>query len=187
MLLSRDDILKEMERGNIAIEPFDPSLLGPESLDIRLGNEMLVARKMNGVINAQKPEDFFESVKISDEGFILKPGVFVLGATLERIKLSGAIAAQIEGRSSLGRLGVMVHVTAGIVHAGFGSSKPARLTLEIYSVNPNPVRLFPGMKIAQLSFFRLSSPVSQGYDDLPMSKYAGQDRPLPPKGDGQKP
>ncbi len=182
-LLSDEEILKEMEAGHLRIEPFNKELLGPDSLDIRLGNELLLAKNIPEVIDSRNPANFFDEVKIDDDGFVLSPGDFVLGTTLEKISLPDHIAAQIEGRSSLGRLGVMVHVTAGIVHVGFGKLKPSRLTLEIYSVNPNPVRLFPGMKIAQLSFFSLSKPVGKGYDELPSSKYAGQEKPLPAKGD----
>ncbi len=179
-LMSDVEVLEAMDAGSIKIEPFDRGLLGPDSLDIRLGNEVLVSRTVGKTIDPNKPDDFFESRKI-DGPFTLEPGQFVLGTTLERISLSESIAAQIEGRSSLGRLGIMVHMTAGIIHAGFGAKEPSTLTLEIYSVNPNSVYLHARMKIAQLSFFKLNKKVSKGYDFISTSKYISQNRPLAPK------
>lgn len=181
-MMSDNDVLEAIERGEIKVEPFEKGLLGPDSLDIRLGNEILMSKAVGKPIDPHKPENFFESRKI-DGTFVLEPHQFVLGSTLERISLSDTIAAQIEGRSSLGRLGVMVHMTAGIIHTGFGSKSPSALTLEIYSVNPNSVYLHAGMKIAQLSFFRLGRRASRGYDDVPGSKYVQQEKPLPPKGE----
>jgi dCTP deaminase len=179
-LMSDIDVLEAVGKGEIKIEPFDRKFLGPDSLDIRLGDDMLVSKTVGRTIDPSKPENFFEGRKI-DGSFTLEPGQFVLGTTLERISLSDAVAAQIEGRSSLGRLGIMVHMTAGIIHAGFGAKEPSALTLEIYSVNPNSVYLHAGMKIAQLSFFRLNRKASTGYDFMPTSKYVNQDRPLAPK------
>lgn len=179
-LMSDVDVLDAMEKGEIGIEPFDRKLLGPDSLDIRLGNDILVSKTVGKTIDPNRPENFFEGRKI-DGSFTLEPGQFVLGTTVERISLSDTVAAQIEGRSSLGRLGIMVHMTAGIIHAGFGSKEPSTLTLEIYSVNPNSVYLHAGMKIAQLSFFRLNRKASRGYDFMPTSKYVQQEKPLPPK------
>ncbi len=179
-LMSDIDVMEAMEKGEIRIDPFDRKFLGPDSMDIRLGNEVLVSKTVGKTIDPNKPENFFESRKI-DGAFTLEPGQFVLGTTSERISLSEAISAQIEGRSSLGRLGIMVHMTAGIIHAGFGAKEPSALTLEIYSVNPNSVYLHAGMKIAQLSFFRLNRKASKGYDFMPTSKYVHQDRPLAPK------
>lgn len=179
-LMSDIDMIEAIGKGEIRIDPFEKGLLGPDSLDIRLGNEILVSKTIGKTIDPAKPENFFESRKINGS-FTLEPGQFVLGTTLERISLSDAVAAQIEGRSSLGRLGIMVHMTAGIIHAGFGAKGPSALTLEIYSVNPNSVFLHAGMKIAQLSFFRLNRKASRGYDFIPTSKYVSQDKPLPPK------
>lgn len=176
-LMSDTDVLEAIEKKEIRIEPFDASLLSPDSLDIRLGNELLVSKVIRKTIDSIRPEDFFESRKINDS-FVLEPRQFVLGTTLEKIALSETIAAQIEGRSSLGRLGIMVHMTAGIIHAGFGSKEPSALTLEIYSVNPNRVLLHVGMKIAQLSFFKLTKKASKGYDSMPTSKYVQQKKPL---------
>lgn len=179
-LMSDIDVTEAMDKGEIKVEPFDRKYLGPDSLDITLGNEILVSKAVGKTIDPNKPENFFESRKI-DGSFTLEPGQFVLGTTAERISLSESVSAQIEGRSSLGRLGIMVHMTAGIIHAGFGAKEPSALTLEIYSVNPNSVYLHAGMKIAQLSFFRLNRKASKGYDFMPTSKYVQQDRPLAPK------
>ncbi|MBU0585900.1 dCTP deaminase [Candidatus Micrarchaeota archaeon] len=181
-MMSDIDILEAMETQEIKVEPFEKSLLGPDSLDIRLGNEILVSKAIGKTIDPTKPENFFEAKEI-DGSFLLEPHQFVLGTTLERISLSDSVAAQIEGRSSLGRLGVMVHMTAGIIHTGFGAKSPSALTLEIYSVNPNSVYLHAGMKIAQLSFFKLGRKASKGYDFMSTSKYVQQEKPLPPKGE----
>ncbi|MEW6528554.1 MAG: dCTP deaminase [Candidatus Micrarchaeota archaeon] len=179
-LMSDTDVIEAINKGEIGIKPFDKKFLGPDSLDIRLGDEMLVSKIIKKTIDPNKPKNFFVSKKIK-HSFILKPMQFVLGTTLERISLSNNIAAQIEGRSSLGRLGIMVHMTAGIIHAGFGAKGPSTLTLEIYSVNPNDVYLHAGMKIAQLSFFKLNRKVSKGYDFISTSKYLNQNGPRAPK------
>lgn len=179
-LMSDMDVLEAMKKGEIKVVPFDKGFLGPDSLDIRLGNEVLISKTTGKTIDPNKPENFFESRKINGS-FTLEPGQFVLGTTSERISLSESVSAQIEGRSSLGRLGIMVHMTAGIIHAGFGAKQPSALTLEIYSVNPNSVFLHAGMKIAQLSFFKLNRKASKGYDYITGSKYVHQSKPLPPK------
>jgi dCTP deaminase len=179
-LMSDKDIREALSKGEIGVVPFEERFLGPDSLDIRLGDEILVSKGIGRTIDPNSPEDFFDRVSI-DGSFKLESAQFVLGTTLERISLSDSVSAQIEGRSSLGRLGIMVHMTAGIIHAGFGAKKPSALTLEIYSVNPNPVLLHPGMKIAQLSFFRLNRSASRGYDFMAGSKYVSQSGPLPPK------
>ena len=181
MLLSDSEIIEEINKGNIKVEPFDKNLVGPDNLDVRLGSTILIAKK-NGIVDVKNISNFFEEKNI-DGGYIIEPGTFLLGSTLERFSLPNNIAAQIEGRSSLGRIGLMVHVTAGIIHAGFGLKEPSSLTLEIYSVNPNPIKIYPGMKIAQLSFFRLGKEASLGYDQNPKSKYLSQKSPVMPKGD----
>ncbi len=182
MILSDSEILEELRRGKIKIVPFDSDSLGPDSVDIRLGNIILVAKKTGRIVDPleKNAANFFEEKDIS-KGYILKPHSFILGHTMERISLSEDIAAQIEGRSSIGRFGIVVHMTAGIIHAGFGSKAPSSLTLEISSVNPNDVLLRPGMKIAQLTFFRLGKKATSGYDSLPGSKYITQLKPELPK------
>ena len=178
MLLSREDILKEMEKGEIKIENYKEELLGMDSLDLRLDNKILEAVNINEVIDPKKPKHFWREVEISN-GYILRKNQFILASTIEAIGLGKSIAAQIEGRSSIGRLGIMVHVTAGIIHAGFGIKKPSKITLEVYSLNPNPVKIFPGMRIAQLAFFKLSKPVEKAYDEI--GRYRALKGPTPPK------
>ena len=175
-ILSDKEIMREIKSGNLKMTHFEKSMLGPDSIDIRLGDSILEARKIGKVIDPRdkKSCNFFSEKKIDRDGYVLKPQSFVLGHTLERIGLPNNIAAQIEGRSSIGRLGIVVHMTAGIIHAGFGGKEPSSLTLEISSVNPNEVLLFPGMKIAQLTFFRLGESATLGYDSLPGSKYIKQ-------------
>ena len=181
-MLSGSEIKELIKSKDVVITPYDESLVGPDSIDIRLGHEIMIAKNVADVIDSSKPVNFWERKEVSEKGFILNPNQFILGITLEKIGLSNAISAQIEGRSSVGRLGIMVHVTAGIIHAGFGSKDPSNITLEIYSVNPNPVLLKPGIKIAQLTFFNLNKRADVGYDQMKTSSYIGQDKPLPPRG-----
>lgn len=179
-MLSKQDILDAINKGELEIEPLIKDNLGPDSLDVRLGNKLLISRNINNVIDPKNPLNYWEKIEIN-KGFMLMPGQFVLGSTMEKLRLGKNIAAQIEGRSSIGRLGIMVHVTAGVVHAGFGIREPSSITLEIYSVNPNPVMIYSGMKIAQLAFFRLEQSVDKGYDEINGSRYVNQKEPLPPK------
>lgn len=183
-IMSDYEILEAIKAGEIKIEPFEKANLGPDSLDIRLGREFLLSKNVGRTLDPlKKGEDYFEKVTMAQkDAFMLGHHQFILANTFEKIGLSDGIAAQIEGRSSIGRFGIVVHMTAGIIHAGFGSKKPSTLTLEVYSVNPNPVLLHPDMKIAQLSFFRLGKRASKGYDDIAGSKYVGQKGPQAPKG-----
>jgi len=182
-MLSDQDILKAMKSGAIVIEPFNKQHLGPDSVDLTLDNTLLIAQQIGEIVDPRHNNQFFKEVVMDDEGFLLLPGMFILGSTRERISLSDNVAAQLEGRSTIGRLGIMVHVTAGVIHAGFGKQKPSALTLEIYSVNSNPVRIYPGMKIAQLSFFYLHTQTNKPYDETPHSKYKAQLKPRPPISD----
>jgi len=179
MLLERSHILELMKEGQLKVEPFEERLLGNDSLDVRLGSRILVSKPINEVVDAREPASFWEERSIGRDGFILYPSQFILGSTLERISLPNHVAAFIEGKSSVGRLGVMVHVTAGVIHAGFGAKEPSAITLEIYSVNPNSVRIYEGMPIAQLTFHLLSR---EGYAYDEKGHYVGQRGPLPPKG-----
>ncbi|MBI4399238.1 dCTP deaminase [Candidatus Micrarchaeota archaeon] len=181
-LLSDSDILEAIEKQSLKILPFRREHLGPDSIDICLGREILVCNKINRQIDSRKKDvECFEKVAINNEPFVLKTHQFILANTEEKISLSNEIAATIEGRSSIGRLGILVHMTAGIIHAGFGSKEPSTLTLEIYSVNPNDLLLHAGMKIAQLSFFKLNRKATTGYDFIESSKYIAQKSPEPPK------
>ncbi len=178
MILNREEILEYIKNGEIKIEPFEKSNVGVDSIDLRLGKEILIAKAIGKTIDPKKPENYWEKVELKDSIEIGR-GDFILASTLEKISIGNKVAAFIEGRSSIGRLGIMVHVTAGVIHAGFGKIKPSRITLEIYSVNPNPVKLYYGMKIAQLVFIKLSKPSEVLYDEV--GRYVGLKGPLPPK------
>ncbi|MCX8205690.1 MAG: dCTP deaminase [Candidatus Micrarchaeota archaeon] len=179
-MLSHSDILRHINTGDIIIDPLEPQNIGPDSIDIRLGSKLLVARKTGKIIDPRKDIEMeFDQHDISSGPYAIKPGDFVLATTIERIGLSNNITGQLEGRSSVGRLGIVVHMTAGLIHAGWGYRQPATLTLELSSVNPNPVYLYEGMKIAQMSFVKLTNPAEIGYDDNVHSKYSNQQGPLP--------
>ncbi len=179
MVLSDRTIRAEVEAGRIAFDPFDPSLIQPSSVDMR------VDRKFRVFHNARRPyidvreamEDLTELVEVKgDEPFILHPGEFVLGQTLERVRLPDDIVARLEGKSSLGRLGLLIHSTAGFVDAGFEGN----LTLELSNVANLPITIYHGMPIGQISFMRMDSPVERPYgSDETGSKYQGQDEPTP--------
>lgn len=181
MLLSRSEILEEIAKGGIRIEPFEPELVGPDAVDLRLGTKFIELKRISETIDATRiSKEIYTKAIESKDGYLIKPNTLVLGTTVEAISLSNRISAQLEGRSSLGRAGILVHMTAGIVHAGFGKKEPSTLTLEIYSVNPNPVVVKPGMRIAQISFMRLGKEAEKGYDEIAGSKYVAQKGPLPP-------
>jgi len=180
-MLSGKQIKECIMNKEIIIEPFEDKFLGPDSIDIRLGNQIMVAKNIADVIDSDNPANFWEAKDISERGFILNPNQFILGTIHEKIGIGNGLSCQIEGRSSVGRMGIMVHVTAGIIHAGWGITNPSRITLEMYSVNPNPVILRPGIKIAQLTFVRLDEAAEKGYDEM-SGKYTGHSNPHPPKG-----
>jgi len=175
MILSDKHIKQYIKEGKIKVEPFDESLIMPVGIDLRLGNEF---RKFNldikSHINPSKDllEDSTELIK-SDKEFIIHPGDFVLGVTKEYIELPNDLAARIDGRSSLGRLGIIVHSTAGHVDPGF----KGRLTLEISNIGKLPVSLIPNMKFCSLIFEKLTSSVERGYS----GKYLGQKSPTASK------
>jgi dCTP deaminase len=179
MVLSDRTIREEVEAGRIAFDPFDPSLVQPSSVDMR------VDRKFRVFHNARRPfidvrepmEDLTELVEVNgDEPFILHPGEFVLGQTLERVRLPDDVVARLEGKSSLGRLGLLIHSTAGFVDAGFEGN----LTLELSNVANLPITIYYGMPIGQISFMRMDSPVESPYGTGETgSKYQGQAEPTP--------
>ena len=179
MILSDGSIRKEIENGRLIIEPLDAQQIQPASVDVRLGDAFLVFRNHTcEVIDPfDKPSDLMETVKVSDgEAFILHPGKFVLGTTLEAIGLPDDIVARVEGKSSLGRLGLLIHATAGFVDPGWARGQ---ITLELSNVATLPIKLWPGMKIGQLSFHTLDAPAERpyGHPDL-NSKYVGQSGPV---------
>jgi dCTP deaminase len=177
MILSDRDIRAEIEAGRIVIDPFVPDAVQPSSVDLHVGNRFRVFRNnRTAVIDPREEQpELTELVEIAgDEPFILHPGEFVLGATLERVALPDDLVARLEGKSSLGRLGLLIHSTAGYVDPGWEGT----LTLELSNVANLPIKLYDGMKIGQISFQRLSSAVEVGYGDARIgSKYRGQTDP----------
>ena len=174
-VLSDHTIREYVDDGRIVIDPWDPSMVQPASVDIRLGNSFRVFHnhRIQSIDLAAPPSDLTEHVEIGDDGeFVLHPNEFVLGRTIERVELATDIVSRIEGKSSLGRLGLIVHATAGFVDPGFKGS----LTLEIANFNSVPIVLRPGLPIAQLSFMTLDREADRpyGHPDLG-SHYYGQE------------
>src|SRR5215217_2712620 len=162
MVLSDRSIREEIERGRIVVEPFEPGLVQPSSVDVRVDRSFRVFHNARyPFIDVRQPmEDLTEKVEIDgDEPFILHPGEFVLGSTLERVALPDDLVARLEGKSSLGRLGLLIHSTAGYVDPGWDGY----LTLELSNVANLPITLYPGMKIGQISFFQLTSAAEAPY------------------------
>ena len=177
MILSDRDIRSAIEAGRIVIDPFTPEAIQPSSVDLHVDRRFRVFRNNRYPfidVRTDQP-DLTELVEIDPEQpFILHPGEFVLGSTLERVSLPDDLVARLEGKSSLGRLGLLIHSTAGYVDPGWDGN----LTLELSNVANLPITLYYGMKIGQISFQRMSSPVEVAYgDDRIGSKYRGQTDP----------
>jgi len=176
-VLADRDIRAELEARRIRIEPYDPADLQPSSIDLHLDRSFRVFRNNRyAFIDVRQPQpDLTELLSIGDEEpFILHPGEFVLGQTLEWVELPDDLVARLEGKSSLGRLGLLIHSTAGYVDPGWRGT----LTLELSNVANLPIALYYGMRIGQISFFRLSSPVERPYGSKELgSKYQGQSQP----------
>jgi dCTP deaminase len=177
VVLSDRDIRAEITAGRIVIDPFIPEAVQPSSVDLHLDRRFRVFRNNRYPyidVRTEQPE-LTELVEIAgDEPFILHPGEFVLGSTLERVELPNDLVARLEGRSSLGRLGLLIHSTAGYVDPGWEGN----LTLELSNVANLPITLYDGMKIGQISFQRLSSPAEIAYGDARIgSRYRGQRDP----------
>ncbi|AEB06395.1 dCTP deaminase [Coriobacterium glomerans PW2] len=174
MVLSDRDIKIELAGGRITLDPLDPELIQPASIDLRLGSDFRVFRNSSHVaIDPQIHQpDLTEEVTVGGEdAFVLHPGQFALGTTLERIGLPDDVLGKLEGKSSLGRLGLMIHSTAGYVDPGWDG----QVTLELSNVANLPILLRPGMRIGQISFERMSSPVERPYGCAELhSHYQGQ-------------
>ena len=179
MILSDRTIREEMAAGRIVIEPLGPNAVQPSSVDLRLDRRFRVFRNHTmGVIDVRRNlESLTELVTVADdEPFILHPGEFVLGSTLERVVIPTDLVGRLEGKSSLGRLGLLIHSTAGFVDAGWDG----QLTLELSNVANLPITHYPTMKIGQLSFVQMSEPADNPYGaDALGSKYQGQEGPRP--------
>jgi dCTP deaminase len=177
MLMSDRDIRASIEAGQIGLEPLEMGLLQPSSIDVRLDRffRLFDNHKYAFIDPAEQQDDLTRFVEVkSDEAFILHPGEFVLGSTYEFVTLPNDVAARLEGKSSLGRLGLLTHSTAGFVDPGF----KGHVTLELSNVATLPIKLWPGMKIGQLCFFKLTSPAEHPYgSDKYSSRYQGQRGP----------
>jgi dCTP deaminase len=179
MVLSDRTIRRLVAEGRISLDPFDPSLVQPSSVDVRVDRYFRVFRNARyPYIDVKQPmEDLTELVEITDEDpFILHPGEFVLGSTLERVTLPDDLVARLEGKSSLGRLGLLIHSTAGFIDPGWDG----HVTLELSNVANLPITIYQGMPIGQISFMRMDGPVENPYGSEGMSsKYQGQSEPTP--------
>ena len=177
MLLSDRDLLTEIDNKRVAVEPFDMEMIQPSSIDVRLDRMFRVFEnhKYPHIDPSIEQEDLTRLIEPDgDDPFILHPGEFVLGSTLEVVSLPDHLAGRLEGKSSLGRLGLLTHSTAGFIDPGFSG----HITLELSNVATLPIKLFPGMKIGQLCLFRLSSPADHPYgSDKYGSRYQGQRGP----------
>jgi dCTP deaminase len=179
MILSDRSIKEALASGRIVIDPFDERDVQPSSVDLHVDRYFRVFRNdTTPYIDPKEPqEDLTEIVEVGDDGaFILHPGEFVLGSTLESVKLSIDLVARLEGKSSLGRLGLLIHSTAGFVDAGWDG----HLTLELSNVANLPIALYPGMKIGQISFLQMTTEAEHPYGSQSTgSKYQGQRGPTP--------
>jgi dCTP deaminase len=179
VILSDRTIREHLDQGWIVIEPLDLRNIQPSSVDLRLDRFFRVFRNhtMRVIDVKEHQEELTELVEIADDdGFILHPGEFVLGSTAERVALPDDLVARLEGKSSLGRLGLLIHSTAGFVDAGWDG----HLTLELSNVANLPITLYPGMKIGQISFLQMTTPADHPYGSGQVgSKYQGQRGPTP--------
>ncbi len=179
MIFSDRTIKAAIEAGRIEIDPFEPEFVQPSSVDLRVDRLFRVFEnhKYPHIDPRSAQPDLTTLVEVDgDEPFILHPGEFVLGATLERVRLGNDIVARLEGKSSLGRVGLLIHSTAGFVDPGFDGY----LTLELSNVANLPIAIYPGMKIGQISFYQLSTDADHPYgSNAAGSKYQGQRGPTP--------
>jgi dCTP deaminase len=177
VLLSDRDLLIEIDNKRVAVEPFDVEMIQPSSIDVRLDRMFRIFEnhKYPHIDPSIEQADLTRLIEPEgDDPFILHPGEFVLGSTLEVVSLPDDLAGRLEGKSSLGRLGLLTHSTAGFIDPGFSG----HITLELSNVATLPIKLFPGMKIGQLCLFRLSSPADHPYgSDKYGSRYQGQRGP----------
>ncbi|MFW5876440.1 MAG: dCTP deaminase [Myxococcota bacterium] len=182
MILSDRDVRARLEAGDVVIDPLkDPELqIQPASVDLRLAARFVVYRLPHvPCIDARDPrsvEEYTEIIEIPEgDGFVLQPGEFALGATEEWVKVPADLVARVEGRSSIGRLAVVVHATAGFIDPGF----EGRITLELSNLGRCAVKLYPGMRISQIVFHTMSSPAERPYGAGRGSKYQGQEGAVP--------
>jgi dCTP deaminase len=179
VVLSDRTIRRLLAEGRIEIDPLDESLIQPSSVDVRADRLFRVFHNARYpfIDVKQQMEDLTELVEVDGErAFILHPGEFVLGSTLERIRLPDDLVARLDGKSSLGRLGLLIHSTAGFIDPGWDG----QVTLELSNVSNLPITIYPGMKIGQISFVQLTEPADSPYGSGAIgSKYQGQRGPVP--------
>lgn len=182
VLLSDTDIRAELDAGRIQLDPLTESMIQPSSVDVRLERmfRLFDNHKYAHIDPSVAQPDLTRLVEVDpEEPFVLHPGEFVLGATYESVTLPADIAARLEGKSSLGRVGLLTHSTAGFIDPGF----QGQVTLELSNMASLPIKLWPGSKIGQLCFFRLSSPARHGYGStVHQSRYQGQRGPTASRG-----
>lgn len=177
-LIYSDRTIKEaIASGKIAIEPYEPGYVQPSSVDLRVDNgfRVFVNHKYSEIDPRAPQSDLTQLIEVSDdEPFMLHPGEFVLGSTLERVALGTDVVARLEGKSSLGRLGLLIHSTAGFIDPGF----EGHITLELSNVATLPIAIYPGMKIGQISFYQMTTDAEYPYGSPELgSKYQGQSGP----------
>jgi dCTP deaminase len=178
VVLSDRTIRRLLDEGRIGIDPYDASLLQPSSVDVRVDRYFRVFRKSRyPYINVKEAQEgLTELVEVDGDPFILHPGEFVLGSTLERVTLPDDLVARLEGKSSLGRLGLLIHSTAGFIDPGWDG----HVTLELSNVANLPITIYHAMKIGQLSFVQLTEAAEHPYGSGQLgSKYQGQEGPTP--------
>ena len=181
MLLSDRDIRSQIDAGRVELDPYEPAMVQPSSIDVRLDKFFRVFdnHKYAAIDPAIEQPELTRLIEVeSGNPFVLHPGEFVLGSTYESVTLPDDIAARLEGKSSLGRLGLLTHSTAGFIDPGFEGN----VTLELSNTATLPINLWPGMKIGQLCFFQLSSPAEHPYGSSAYgSRYRGQRGPTASK------
>jgi dCTP deaminase len=179
MILSDRSIREAMDAGRIIVDPFDEACLQPSSIDVKVSNLFRVFRNHTAAVLDVKQDltGLTELVEVPEgEAFMLHPGEFALGSTLERVAVPNDLVARVEGKSSLGRLGLVIHSTAGFIDAGFDG----HVTLELANLANLPITLYPNMKIGQISFIKMTSPAENPYGSgAKGSKYQGQRGPTP--------
>ena len=176
MIFSDRSIRKAIDSGSIVIDPLEPTYIQPSSVDLRVGDGFRIfANHKYSEIDPRSPqEDLTQLIEVGEGPFMLHPGEFVLGSTLERVKLGDDVVARLEGKSSLGRLGLLIHSTAGFIDPGF----EGHITLELSNVATLPIAIYPGMKIGQISFYQMTTAAEYPYGSPELgSKYQGQSGP----------
>ena len=177
MLLSDRDIRTELDSERVRLDPYDPAMIQPSSVDVRLDRyfRLFDNHKYPVIDPSIDQPDLTHLVDVAkSDPFVLHPGEFVLGSTLERIRLSNDLVARLDGKSSLGRLGLLIHSTAGFIDPGWDG----HVTLELSNVANLPITIYPGMKIGQISFMQMTEPASTPYGASALgSKYKGQKGP----------